>query len=215
MKVKTFTTLAIIAALSITAVCISEKMHEQLPVVDSFSTLLATRQSGYSYDTTRSVNQEQIAAIVKAGSLAPSSYNDQPWCFIVCDRATHAQAYDNALSTLVEFNQGWAKNAPVLVVVVASENSHHGEYNRCAQYDTGAAAFSMMLQATSLGLMAHQMGGFDATRVCSLFEIPQGYVPMAVMAIGYATPEEKKSSPKKERKPLEENFFMGCWGSKV
>ena len=213
MKTKTITTLMIIAACSITAVAINEKMHERTEFADPVAAVLGQRHSGYAFDPSKPVTQEQIKTIIKAGQSAPSSYNDQPWCFVVCDRTTDPEAYEKVLSTLVEFNQGWAKNAPVLVLVIASENSHQAEYNRWAQYDTGAAAFSMMLQATSLGLMAHQMGGFDAQKVSAIFEISRGYVPMAVMAIGYEMPEEKKSV-KKERKPLEENFFVGSWGTK-
>jgi nitroreductase len=179
---------------------------------DPLSKILAERHSGRSFDASRLVTQDQLKHIVKAGQLAPSSYNDQPWHFIICDRATNPDAYNKALSTLIEFNQKWAKNAPVLIITVASTNSHDNELNRWAQYDTGAAAFSMMLQATSLGLMAHQMGGFDEAKVSKAFKIPKDMVPMAVMALGYNAEKEKNRSIKKERKPLEENFFKGDWG---
>lgn len=172
--------------------------------------LLSKRYSGYSFDASRKVSHEQLLSILEAGRLAPSSYNDQPWYFIVCDKNTNPEAYQKAFSTLVEFNQGWAKTAPVLLIVIANDKSHQGQFNRWAQYDTGAAAFSIMLQATSLGLMAHQMGGFDEQKVRQLFSLPEHAIPMSVMAIGYAAPGDKKKE--KERKPLRENFFDGAWG---
>lgn len=181
--------------------------------IDPFSQIISKRHSGYSYDATRQVTQSHIQAIIKAAQLAPSSYNDQPWFFIICDRTTHPEAYEKVFNSLVEFNQQWVKNVPVLIVAVASWKSHNGEWNRHAQYDTGAAAYSMMLQATSLGLMAHQMGGFDEAKISKSFGIPQDFVPMAVMAIGYEKIEDNKVI-KKERKPLSDNFFMGNWGSK-
>jgi nitroreductase len=194
--------------LSITPGCISKKSEDQ--TCSDISALLLKRHSGYAYDPAKIVTQDQIKAIIKAGQLTPSSYNDQPWDFIVCDRNTNPDAYEKVFSALVEFNQQWAKNAPVLIVSVASTNSHEGTHNRWAQYDTGAAAYGMMLQATSLGLMAHQMGGFDPEKIINNFGIPKDFVPMAVMAIGFEVANEVAKP--KERKPLEENFFMGTWG---
>ncbi len=179
---------------------------------DLVADLLQKRHSGYEYDSARSVTSDQIQAIIRAGQLAPSSYNDQPWCFIVCDRTTNPAAYNKALATLVASNQEWAKDAPLLIVSVASTNSRKGAFNRWAQYDAGAAAFSMMLQATSLGLMAHQMGGFDEDKLRKAFGISKDYVPMAVMAVGYEAADAPAMS-EKARKPISENFFMGSWNS--
>lgn len=175
--------------------------------------ILAKRYSGYAFNTDRSVSHAQIKTILEAGRLAPSSYNEQPWNFIVCDKAANPKAFQDALSALVEFNQNWAKHASVLIISVASsKSSHKNEPNDWGQYDTGAAAFSMMLQATSLELMAHQMGGFDQKKVSQLFSIPADYKPMSVMAIGYPSPDEAQSERK--RKDLGENFFAGTWGQK-
>jgi nitroreductase len=187
--------------------------HTELPLNTYFTQLLHKRYSGYKFDPTRPLSHDQLKEIVEAGQLAPSSYNQQPWVFIVCDRTTNPEAYNKALSCLVEFNQNWAKNAPVLVIgIAATKSSHNAEVNAWAQYDTGAAAFAMMLQATSMGMMAHQMGGFDAQKIKQLFALPDSYEPMSVMAIGY--PSKEETSKERKRKPLGENFFMGSWGKK-
>jgi nitroreductase len=172
--------------------------------------LMSIRQSGYSYDSSKPVDKKQLREILEAGRLAPSSYNEQPWVFIVCDRTTDPVAYDRALSCLVEFNQNWAKNAPVLIISIASTKSSRGTVNEWAKYDTGAAAFAMMLEATDFGLMAHQMGGFDAQKLRTAFAIPTDYVPMSVMAIGYRLGDETRV---RERKPIGESFFSGSWGT--
>lgn len=186
---------------------------QQNQTTDCFAQLLSQRFSGRTYDSTKLVTQDQLKAIMEAARLAPSSYNDQPWNFIICNRSTHPEAYKMVLSVLVEFNQQWAENAPVLIITVAASKNDRGEFNRWGQYDSGAAAFSMMLQATSLGLMAHQMGGFDAAKIQKLFSIPEFYVPMSVMAIGYPSASQEK--PVRSRKPLEDNFFMGKWGKRA
>lgn len=173
--------------------------------------ILEKRFSGRLYDPTRAVTSQQLDSIIEAGRMAPSCYNEQPWAFIICNRNTHPESYEKLFDALVEFNQGWAKNAPVLVLVVAgSKFAHKGKPNRWGAYDSGAAALSMALEATALGLMAHQMGGFDEEKARHAFAIPEEYSPMAVMAIGYASAEEKPTP--KDRKLSAENFFMGQWG---
>jgi nitroreductase len=179
---------------------------------DSVETALAERHSGYSYDAQKVITSEQLQKIIQAGRNAPSSYNDQPWAFVICDRVTNPLAYEKVLKSLVEFNQKWAQAAPVLVVIAAQTNSRENKFNRHAQYDTGAAAGYMALQAASLGLMAHQMGGFDAEKISIACNLPKDVVPMSVMAIGYESEEHKKKSIKKERKPTEQSFFDGSWG---
>lgn len=180
---------------------------------DAMHMVMANRHSGYQFDAMRTVSKEMLEMIMQAGRMAPSSYNDQPWLFLVCDRATHPESYEKVMSSLVEFNQGWAKNAPVLMVAVAHTNSHNNEHNRWAQYDTGAASMCMMLQATSLGLMAHQMGGFDEKKIAKLFNLPEDCIPMAVMAIGYEMASGIERA-KKERKPMTDIFLTGSFVKK-
>lgn len=172
--------------------------------------LLSQRYSGYFYDPDRTVAPGHLKNILTAGQLAVSSYNDQPWRFIVCDRTRTPEAYQKVIASMVPFNQKWAQNAPVLIVVIALKNSHKGQFNRWAEYDSGAAAMAMMLAAAQEGLMAHQLGGFDVVKLASSFELPEDALPMAIMAVGYdAVPEPKK----KERRPLQESFFLGGWKS--
>ena len=132
------------------------------------------RHSGRNYDSTRPVTEEQIRLLAEAARSAPSCYNEQPWAFIFCDRTIDPQAYAKVMKGLVEFNQGWAKNAPVLVVISAETKSRRTKKdNQWGPYDTGAAAVCMALQAAGMGLMAHQMGGFaDADIIRKEFNIP-------------------------------------------
>jgi nitroreductase len=188
-----------------TTICATEK-------IDPVTNAIKHRHSGYHYDATRAVSTEQLASVLEAGQQAPSSYNDQPWKFIVADKNSNKAAYAKALAGLVEFNQKWAQAAPVLIIIVADLNSREGKFNKYAQYDTGAAAGYMALQAASLGLMAHQMGGFDGDALRTSFEIPQGFEPMAVMALGHEAEDKATRVVKKERKPLARIAFDGDWG---
>ena len=181
--------------------------------------LIAARWSGRAYDQGRLLTRDQIIALLEAARWAPSCYGDQPWRFLVFDKATNREGWEQALACLAEGNQGWAKQAPLLLLACAdSVLSKTGDHNRWGQYDTGAACENICLQATASGLMAHQMGGFDADKTRQLFAIPAQFTPMAMVAIGYQLPEaeipddikEREQNPR-SRNPLADNFFEATW----
>lgn len=178
---------------------------------DPISKILKQRHSGYDFDENRHLSEKQIKYLIKAAQSTPSAFNDQPWHFIICDKKTNPDAYNKALNGLVEFNQNWAKKAPLLIVIVSSTKFKNNKQNQWAQYDTGAAAYGLDIQATSLGLMTHQIGGFDSPKIMEAFSIPNDFLPMSIIAVGYESLDQKQRNEKK-RKPIAENFFMGTWG---
>lgn len=182
--------------------------------------LLSRRWSGRAYDPERPVAREHIIALLEAARWAPSCFGEQPWYYLVCDKNSGQEAWDKALSCLAEGNQSWADKAPLLILALANKVfSRNGENNRWSQYDTGAATMSICIQATDLGLMVHQMGGFDAQQITESFAIPEQYQPISILAAGYQLPEdripadmiERESAPR-YRNPLAEQFFDGVWG---
>lgn len=181
--------------------------------------LIQKRWSPRAFDPKKTISNNDLTALLEAARWAPSCFNDQPWRFIVCVKAKDEVSWQNALAILVEKNQQWAKNAPVLVCAIAMNNfNHNGKANRWAMYDTGAASVSLSLQASSLGLIVHQMGGFDADKARTVFNLPQDCQPMAMMAIGYQTEASSLSDDFKEaelaartRATLEERFYFGQW----
>lgn len=160
--------------------------------------------------------QEQL---FEAARWAPSSMNEQPWRFIVADRARDAAAHARLAATLAPFNAGWAGRAPLLLLVLAKDEFSRGGENRWAQYDTGLAVAQLTLQATELGLSLHQIGGFDPQAAQQALGIPGGYTPIAVIAIGYAASPEtlgpqlaaRETAPR-TRLALHEWVHAGAWG---
>jgi nitroreductase len=196
-------------------------MFEKRAITNSkLDEIISKRWSCRAFDPDRQINREQIISICEAGRWSPSSYGDEPWRFIIFDKFSDESAYQKALNCLGQWNQRWAKNAPVLFFAFADTKFRKtGKENRWAQYDTGAAAENICLQSVSLGLMSHQMGGFDAEKVMREFNIPENFIPMTAIAIGYqADPEileeEFKMSELKERfrRPLGETFFFSEFG---
>lgn len=181
--------------------------------------LLANRWSGRAYDAAQSVSKEQVVSLLEAARWAPSCFGDQPWRYVVCNKADNIQAWQAAFDCLVPGNQSWAVDAPVLLLICADTLfSHNDKPNKWAAYDTGAATENLCLQATALGLMAHQMGGFDADKARTTFNVPERYQILAMVTVGYQAAVESLSGEVKERelaarsrKPLEELFFYGVW----
>lgn len=182
-------------------------------------TLLARRWSPRAFESKRPVTREQIIALLEAARWAPSCYNDQPWRFIVWDRNTDEKSWERAFDCLIAENRVWVRNAPVLIAAVAgSRFQFNNRPNRWTKYDTGAAVENLVLEAVSLGLAAHEMGGFDAARLKEEFGIPGEYTPMAMIAVGYqGQPDTLEGELRtqeladRERRPLEEHFFEAKW----
>ena len=165
------------------------------------------------------VSPETLRSLFEAARWAPSSSNEQPWAFIVGTK-DDLETHSKILSALVEFNQGWAKHAPVLAIAVSQmEFARNKTPNRNAFYDTGAAVAHLTAEATSRGLFVHQMAGFDPHKAIEVFHIPKGWEPIAAFAIGYpgdpnALPDklrERELAPR-SRKPISEFVMSSDWG---
>jgi nitroreductase len=172
--------------------------------------LLARRWSPRTFSS-RPVEPAKLAQLFEAARWAPSSYNAQPWAFILTTRED-AEGYNRLLSTLVDANRQWAQQAAVLILAVAKlDYDHIARPNRHALYDLGQAVANLTFEATALDLHIHQMGGFDPRSARELFAIPAGYEPVAVLALGYQ--EGPLPDPAaRTRKPLTDFVFSGSWG---
>lgn len=169
--------------------------------------------------SSKPVEREVLASLFEAARWAPSSSNEQPWAYIVATK-DDAENFAKTTGVLVEFNAGWAKEAPVLAVAVSElAFQSNGTPNRNAFYDTGAATALLSVEATARGLAVHQMAGFDPAKAKQVFDIPAGWEPIATIAIGY--PGDPQSLPDKlrdrevaprTRKPLSEFVMSGRWG---
>lgn len=181
--------------------------------------LLAGRASTRNYDG-RPLGRDALLSLLEAARWAPSSYNRQPWRFLVWDRHADAEAFERAFATLVSSNQKWVANVPVLIGVFADTLDSEGKPNRSAIYDTGAAAFSLVLQAQALGLSARQIGGFDQDALRQAFAVPENVQVQSFIAVGHLgdagqlSPEllARESAPRLRREIHEIAFHAG-WGT--
>src|SRR5256886_2800450 len=169
--------------------------------------------------SSRVVEPEKLRSLFEAARWAPSSFNEQPWHFIVAPKDDEAD-FAKLLSCLVEKNQQWARNAPVLMVSVTQLNfAKTGKPNRHAFHDVGLAMGNVLVEATALGLFVHQMAGFSPEKVREIYGVPEGFEPVAAIAIGYSLAADELPEAFREfdlgarrRKPVSSFVFEAHWG---
>ncbi len=164
----------------------------------------------------------QINVLFEAAKKAPSSMNEQPWNFIFAER-NDKENFDKMLKILNETNRIWAQNSALLVLSVAKMNfDFNGKENKYAYHDVALAEANLIFQATSMNLYSHVMGGFNPSLAKEIFEIPDGYEPVAAIAIGYKGDTENlpenlqlRENSVSTRKEISEFVFTGKFGEGI
>lgn len=159
-------------------------------------------------------------AIFEAARWAASAYNEQPWRFVIVSKREDPDGYARMLNCLRPANREWAASASCLILTVARERfTHNDAANRHALHDVGLATASLWFEAIHQGLECHPMAGFEACQAQALLDIPDGFHPVTVIAVGYlgdasVLPErlrDRELQPRL-RRPLEVTCFSGRWG---
>jgi nitroreductase len=165
----------------------------------------------------RVVEPEKLRCLLEGANQTPSHLNEQPWYFIIASR-DYLDEYERLLSCLATVNVEWAQRAPILMLsVVSLNNGSNGGRNNYAFRDAGHAVSNLVLRANAMGLAAHQMAGFDAAKARERFQIPAGFAPTTVIALGYLTDLKGLSAATqigdaRTDRPLESFVFTGSWG---
>jgi nitroreductase len=178
--------------------------------------VLARRWSRRAFSD-RLVDAETVLRLFEAARWAPSSGNAQPWTYFVATKDNLAE--HEKLASVLNPGNAWARQAPVLALSVATVERTPGKVNRHAWHDVGLADENLVIQAVSMGLSAHMMGGFSPDKAREIFAIPAGNEPVAMMALGYpgdpdSLPEDlrQKELAPRQRKAIDEFLFTGSWG---
>ena len=183
----------------------------------SINPLILSRWSPRSM-TGEELGDDDIMSLFEAARWAPSSFNNQPWRFIYAKRNT--EHWDRLFNLLVDVNKTWAKNAALLAVVISRKNFEFNEKPaRTHQFDTGSAWENLALEASSRGIVAHGMQGFDYEKAKTELRIPADFEVMAMIAIGKRGPKDNlptelqdKEKPN-DRKALKDIIMEGTYRS--
>jgi nitroreductase len=179
---------------------------------------IAKRWSPYAFSD-RAVSSDDLLGLFEAARWAASSYNEQPWSYIVATQDEKAE-FDRLHSCLVEGNQPWTKIVPVLAIgCVSTKFKRNGKPNAAAEHDLGIASATLTFEATARGLHVHQMIGILSDKVRELYQVPEDVQPLTGIAIGYlgdvnSLPEgyRERDLAERTRKRLAEFVFAGKWG---
>ncbi len=194
-------------------------LHKRATPDHPIQRLIAERWSPYGF-ADRSVSEADLRALFEAARWAASSYNEQPWRYILATRANGAD-FERLLSCLVAGNQAWAKAAPVLAIGCTHLRFARNDIpNAAALHDLGLASATLTFEATARNLFVHQMIGIVPDRVRELYQVPEDVQPLTGLAIGYAADPESLSEPfrgrdlaPRVRNPLAEFVFQSAWGT--
>ncbi len=172
---------------------------------------ILARRSMRSYEA-RPVEEEKLAAILECAQFAPSATNRQPWHFtVVLSRAMldkiSAENKKVMLASPDEKVRQRAQDpgydsfrgAPMAIIVSGAKEA---AYAAC---DCANAVENMAIAATSLGLGSCYLGSFkvamerpEGAHLLAELGIPEGYVPLYALSIGYGNESLGERAPRKE-----------------
>ena len=187
------------------------------PTQYNIHALIKKRWSPRAFSDKR-VDPDLLRQLFDAARWAPSSFNEQPWRFVIASK-DESEEYERLSQVLNDFNKKWATTAPVLILTLAKDNfERNSKPNKHASHDLGQAVSYMTFEATRHDLYLHQMAGILPEKAIELFNIPEHYTPMTMIALGYlgdidVLPESLQEKEKGERSRLsiDEIVFRGTW----
>jgi nitroreductase len=153
-----------------------------------------TRRTIRKYSN-KTVPDDMIEKLLKAGMSGPSAMNEQPWYFIVVkDRKLLVE-----ISKASPYSQ-MAKDAAVAIIVCGEPKLQKIE--GFWLQDCCIAAQNILLAAHALGLGAVWTASYplrdSVDNLQKLFGIPKKIIPLCVIPLGY--PAEKKEPVERFRK---------------
>jgi nitroreductase len=144
------------------------------------------------------IERQTLDTLFEAASWAPSSMNEQPWRYYFAMKGE--PAFDQMASCLLNGNEPWAKNAAVLILNTCTLRfKRNDKPNRHAMHDTGAANALLLLQAASMNIYGHQMGGYDPQKTIETFQVPPHTEVVCFMALGYIDHPDTLEEPYRTR----------------
>ena len=163
----------------------------------NFLELAKSRYSVRKYEN-KAVETEKLTVILEAGRVAPTAANRQPCVFLVL----------NNEESIAKLSKGCnPHNAPLAIIVCADKNVvwvRSFDKKNMIDIDSSIATDHIMLCAQDLGLSSCWITHFDPVIVCKEFNIPDNFVPVNILVIGYGIDEPKSPDRHSQtRKPLD------------
>lgn len=191
------------------------------------ASIIKSRISANSYDTERSLSDQQVAELIELATHAPSAFNLQNWKFLAV-RSAEAKARLLPLA----WGQQKIVDAAVTFIVCGTLNPHEtlpsalkptldagiidqaiydmwvgaaeGMYKENPQLQRdeairsgSLAAMTLMLAAKGQGLVSTPMIGFDQSAVAKEFGLSDLEIPVMLVTVGYPGATNWPQKPRK------------------
>jgi len=146
----------------------------------------------------KKVPATELENIAKAGLMAPSASNMQPWNFVFVTNAAKRLAIGKGF-------QKFISQAPLIIVGTVDKKVNES-WN---VVDCAIALQNIVLYCTSVNLGTCWVGAFDKERTRKICNIPDSHKVIALIVVGYADPAFPTSNF--FRKDLDEAAFLDEW----
>ena len=206
--------------------------QSKLPEIDYFD-VLENRRSVFAFDSEKDLDDNLLKKIINKSTLAPSSYNLQPWKILaVKSEETKEKVYEEACS------QQKVLDAPVLLVILGDKEGYNRKnpawdikkqlgkvdeekikkiikHNDNVTYKTSdkelafairnssLLAMSIMFTAKAFGVDSHPMIGFKPDKIREIFEIEDNIEINMLISVGYHD-STHQLKPREERLSYEQ-----------
>lgn len=186
-----------------------------MPVNDFLS-----KRRAYRALAEKSISPAVLTTLAEAAHTSPSWGNSQPWRLVTVFEPSALATLKEALTP----GNYWALKAPAITAFVTHPDwggrlDGGREY---ALFDTGQAALAYQVQAVTEGLYVHPVAGFDQAKAKAALGIPEDFVLVTLVILGWpGSPEglsekhlESEKGPR-NRKPLSEVFAENRWSENL
>ncbi|MCL1818070.1 MAG: nitroreductase family protein [Spirochaetaceae bacterium] len=168
-----------------------------------FKTLAAKRYSVRKFKNT-GIRKEDLDLVLEAARNAPTAGNRQPQRVLILTAEEDLRKID--LCTKCRFG------AP-LVFLVCSDTTvswtRRFDGEKSDWVDASIVTTQMMLQAADIGLGTTWVMYFDPAKLKSEFSLPETFVPVALLVMGYPADDAVPSEMHSQRNPADTMIFSG------
>ena len=196
--------------------------------------MVRRRRMVRSYDPDRPVPPEVVDRLLGYAVRAPSAGFSQGWGFLVLDGAADRARFWDATTPEGMADSRWSAGmrcAPLVVVPHANKDVYLDRYAEPDKgwtdrredrwpvpywyVDAGFASLLILLGSVDEGLGAcffgippERLSGYRRA-----FDVPDAYVPIGALTIGYRAPDRRSPSLRRGRREPAEVVHRGRWGA--
>lgn len=152
------------------------------------------------------IEPEKLDKIIEAGRVAPTATNNQPQRILIIDDAESIEKLDRC--TRMRYG------APTALLVCYDKDAawvRKYDGHDAGEVDATIVCTHMMMEAADLGLGSLWAMHFDPEAIRSEFQLPENYIPVAVLDLGYATDECKPAPMHDQVLSKDQTVFRGTF----